>query len=170
MEYYACSDCWMKVEAFNEFYLMIEAIHQTNLNEFDKKVEFLSPTICDYGSAIDNEHFIKHENDALEVCIEECNAVYIPNPLILDEPDRQIDQCTDQTIANNKKQSKYSKSKSATKKQSIKLETKVKRTPKSSDQRLAYRKSKTSSKKAKLKSPKKEPKNRKTIRTVDEIR
>lgn len=155
MENYACSDCWIKVEAFNEFYLMIETIHQTNSNEIDKKIEFVSPKTYDYELTIENELFIKNENDTLE----EFNAIYIPNPVILDEPNSQHDEGN----SNTKKQSKQSKSVNT--KQST-ARTSVQRRGSS------YQKSETVSQKLTLKQQQHEgeQKAQKTVRTIDEIR
>lgn len=83
---YVCSDCWQKVEAFHEFYLMVEAIHHRS-NDFDEKIAhsplFVTEFVCDVD---DTKDTINIEHNTLEVSIPE----YSENSIFLDESDGKL--------------------------------------------------------------------------------
>lgn len=144
---YACSDCWVKVMAFHEFYVMVELIHQTSSKDIDDK-NFLSPSFeCEF----DIGNAIKLEKNMPEPCIQECNAVYIETPSIWEDCGEQI----------NYSEANLSPHTSMCNKEYRKTKTKPFKLT-----------SKRIKKKAILKKPKPEPHKRigKSVRNVQEIR
>lgn len=62
-ESYACSECWSKVEAFHEFYHLVEAVHKQDANENDDKISLNSPHTFGYELGEDAESVGKIESD-----------------------------------------------------------------------------------------------------------
>lgn len=76
---YACSNCWLKVETFHDFYVMVEANHQKGLiNEIDKKNSVHSPFDC--GAPIYEQNTsVKIESDRIDACASNYETVYVPS-------------------------------------------------------------------------------------------
>lgn len=94
---YVCSNCWLKVETFHEFYLMISKIHHPssgNTNTPIEKVSFNPSLIsgCELVST-DAESLINLNNDLLKPCTPEFEMILIQNvPLLDDSETNQFDE------------------------------------------------------------------------------
>lgn len=90
-EKYACSNCWPKVEAFHEFYSMVEANYRSGLNEIDSKAAFNPLFDCEPEIIVDESICVKTEIDRLDPCTPtDFGTIYIPSTSEwVDDSDRQ---------------------------------------------------------------------------------
>lgn len=93
-EKYACSNCWPKVEAFHEFYSMVESNYRNSLNEIDTKALFNPLFDCEPEIIVDESNCVKTEVDRLDPCAPtDYGTIYIPSTSEwVDESSRQLDE------------------------------------------------------------------------------
>lgn len=129
---YACSNCWLKVETFHDFHIMVEANHQNRLiNEIDTKT-------LD-NPLIDCETSIKIESDRFDTITSNYETVYVPSTFSLDDSNTQNDQRKSGNSTTVAQQFSDPNLSSAASEESILLQVKVEKNVQSTKPRIRTR-------------------------------